>query len=219
MKRRYKLLLIILIGAIITFFININTKKDELNLVALGDSFCLGYIDNKTQGISFNDYLKERLIVDNYNNEFCKRNLTIDNLLNMLDKNTLGIKSNIPIQQVINNADILTLAIGIDEINYYAMYSNVNKDSFIDNYNKLIKYIRSFYNNRITIISLYPFNGIDKNTILDINNGIKRIAMDNNAEYIDIFAYALNKDYFYNNKTIYLNYRAHKNIAKTINNS
>ena len=99
------------------------------------------------------------------------------------------------------------------------MYSNVNKDSFIDNYNKLIKYIRSFYNNRIIIISLYPFNGIDKNTILDINNEIKRIAMDNNAEYIDIFAYALNKDYFYNNKTIYLNYRAHKNIAKTINNS
>lgn len=217
MKRRYKLLLIVLIGGIITFLININIKEEKLNLVALGDSFCLGYIDKKTPGISFNDYLKDKLKVNNYNNEFCSQNLTISALNNMLDKNTIGKKKKIPIKQIINQADLLTIAIGVDEFYYYSIFSNLDKNNYLKEYNKLIKNIRSFYNNRIIIISLYPFIGIDKNTILDINEGLKRIAMNNNTEYIDIFAYTLNKDYFYNNETIYLNYRAHKNIAKTIN--
>lgn len=219
MKRRYKLLLIVLSGMLITFLINISTNKEQINLVALGDSFALGYIDNKIVGISFNDYLKESINnLDSLNNEFCIRNITISSLNNLLDKNTLGKKTNIPIKQIINQADILTIAIGIDEFNYYNNYYNVddNIDIFLDEYTKLIDNIRTFYSKKIIIISLYPFNGITNNTILKINNGLKDISIKYKAIYLDIMAYSLNNEYFYTKDSIYLNYRAHKNIAKCI---
>ena len=74
MKRRYKLLLIILLGVIFTFLINFITVKDKINLVSLGDGFSLGMTPYNVAGPSFNDYLKENLENKNklgtYNNEF-----------------------------------------------------------------------------------------------------------------------------------------------------
>ena len=61
MKRRYKLLLIIIFGALLTFLINFITVKDKINLVSLGDGFSLGMTPYNVAGPSFNDYLKENI--------------------------------------------------------------------------------------------------------------------------------------------------------------
>ncbi len=61
MKRRYKLLLIILIGAILTIFINSLRVTSKTNLTSIGDGFSIGMTPYNVAGTSFNDYLKEKL--------------------------------------------------------------------------------------------------------------------------------------------------------------
>ena len=57
MKRRYKLLLIIVIGSVLAIVIYFQVHSSKLNLVAIGDGFSLGMTPYNVVGISFNDYL------------------------------------------------------------------------------------------------------------------------------------------------------------------
>ena len=59
LKRRYKLLLIILIGGAITFLINTTSVKSKIDLVSIGDGLSLGMTPYNVAGNSFNDYIKE----------------------------------------------------------------------------------------------------------------------------------------------------------------
>ena len=81
MKRRYKLLLIISVGALATILINFVTFKNKISLVSLGDGFSLGMTPYNVAGPSFNDYLKENLEsqkkLDSYNNEFSQAHLRL----------------------------------------------------------------------------------------------------------------------------------------------
>ena len=94
MKRRYQLLLIIVIGGIFTIIINSTSITSKISLVALGDGLSLGMTPYNVAGNSFNDYLKEELEnknkLDNYNNEFSKEDLTIHELNEFLEDNKIG---------------------------------------------------------------------------------------------------------------------------------
>ena len=82
MKRRYKLLLIILIGAILTFIINSLRITTKTNFVAIGDGVSIGMTPYNVAGKSFNDYFKEKLELKNdlasYNYDFSYQYLTIN---------------------------------------------------------------------------------------------------------------------------------------------
>ena len=137
MKRRYKLLLIILLGVIFTFLINFITVKDKINLVSLGDGFSLGMTPYNVAGPSFNDYLKEKLEKKNklgtYNNEFSIAHLRIHELNDYLEDNTLGKFTRIPIKQTIAAADIITLSIGLDEFADLSLQNNLTTEA-MENY-------------------------------------------------------------------------------------
>ena len=68
LKRRYKLLLIILIGGALTFLINTTQVKSKIDLVSIGDGLSLGMTPYNVAGNSFNDYIKEYL--ENKNKPF-----------------------------------------------------------------------------------------------------------------------------------------------------
>ena len=74
MKRRYKLLLIIIIGATLTIIINSLRVTSKTNLTSIGDGFSIGMTPYNVAGTSFNDYLKEKLEnkkdLGTYNYEF-----------------------------------------------------------------------------------------------------------------------------------------------------
>ena len=61
MKRRYKLILIIVLGAILTFIINSLRVSSKTNFMAIGDGFSVGMTPYNVAGTSFNDYLAEKL--------------------------------------------------------------------------------------------------------------------------------------------------------------
>lgn len=223
MKRRYKILLIIIIGIIITFIINFSVQDNKLSLVSLGDGFSLGMISYNTDGVSYNDYLKDYLDNKNklksYNSEFSKELYDIENLYNDLENNTLSVKTKTPLKQIISKANILTIGIGMDEIMDYHIKNKLNEErinNYLNYYSKLIKDIRTFYDKDLIILSLYPSFNIDKNIIYKINKNLESIAVLNKCKYIDITAIGLNKENYLDNTTYYLNYKGNKEIYNII---
>lgn len=223
MKRRYKLLLIIVAGIILTIFINSTNVISKTRLVALGDGFSLGMTPYKVAGTSFNDYLKENLEnsnnLENYNYEFSIAHQTIYELLNNLEKNTLGKTSRIPIKQTIAKADLITIAIGVDEFADKSLVEDITPDiidKYLEDMNKLLTEIRKFYDKKIIMIGLYEAYNFKKRDVIEINDKLKRICGKYNVIFFDCLGLSLNKEYYLDDTSYYLNYKAHKLIAKEI---
>ncbi len=222
MKRRYKLLLIILLGCLITIIIYFSATSTNKNIVALGDGLSLGMTPYHVAGLSFNDYLRDYLEnrhdLASFNQEFCAEHLTIDKLNTYLEKNVLS-KSNKPIKQIIDQADIVTLAIGLDELALISLQTN-DLDEYIANfiltYKNVLNEIRTFYQKDLIIIGLYPAYNLDKNTVITINQKLQELAVTFNTDFLDILAISLNKDYYLQPTSYYFNYQAHKLISQKI---
>lgn len=220
MKRRYKLLLIIVSGIIITILINSITLKNKITLVSLGDGFSLGMTPYNVAGSSFNDYLKEILDennkLDEYNNEFSQAHLKIHELNEILEDNTLGKFTRIPIKQTIAKAEILTISIGLDELADASLEGNITIDileNYLKEYNNLLETIRNFYDKKIIIIGLYPAYNFDRNDAIEVNNSLKKLAGEFNSQFLDILPFYLNNEYFLDKTSYYMNYKAHEKIA------
>lgn len=221
MKRRYKLLIIIFLGALITCIIYFSTQKEKTHIVAIGDGVALGMTPYNLVGISYNDYLKEYYESKNnlasFNNEFCISHLTIDKLLSYLEKNSKGAKTNKYLKQSIEQADILTLAIGVDEFADISLRTN-DYDKYITdyilNYKNVLSTIRSFYDKKIIILGVYPAAKFSKNETLIVNKELQKVAQNYKAEYLDLFALSLKKEYYLQPQSYYLNYKAHQKIFR-----
>ena len=220
MKRRYKLLLIIVSGIIITIIINSITLKNKITVVSLGDGFSLGMTPYNVAGSSFNDYLKEILDennkLDEYNNEFSQAHLKIHELNEILEDNTLGKFTRIPIKQTIAKAEILTISIGLDELADASLEGNITIDileNYLKEYNNLLETIRNFYDKKIIIIGLYPAYNFDRNDAIEVNNSLKKLAGEFNSQFLDILPFYLNNEYFLDKTSYYMNYKAHEKIA------
>ena len=220
MKRRYKLLLIIVCGCLITILLSKCSIKKEKYILALGDSISIGITPYNTKTKTFNDYLSEELHFY-LNQEFSSNFFSTHYLKDNLSDNVVGTKTNKPIQQIIKNAQIITIAIGMDELIYLTTNEKIEKDKenvFIENYEKIISYIRKLTDKNIFIISLYPYKLLTNNDVIEINNKLKNLAIKYKTKYIDILAISLNRDYYFKETDYHLNYKAHKIIAKHILN-
>lgn len=226
MKRRYKLLLIIVMGISLTILINVLTMKPKFYLTALGDGVALGVTSYQVVGLSFNDYLKDYYENKNepviYNHEFTEDSLTMEELKYAIKENKMGEESAIPLKQIIAKSNLVTLAIGMDEIVDYQLKDKLNDkriEDFLNDYNLFLKEIRTFYKNDLLVIGLYPTYNLDQNTVFSINKELQKIAANNSCKFIDITALALNPKYYSDNTSYYMNYKGHKAIYKIIRKS
>lgn len=223
MKRRYKLLIIILIGVVVTILINFVSVKNNLTLVSLGDGLSLGMTPYNVAGTSFNDYLKEKIEkkrrLGEFNNEFSKEHLTIRELNDYLEDNAIGSFTRIPIKQTLAKADIITIAIGLDEMADKSLVQNISGEQ-IDNYliemEKLFKSIRKFYEKNIVVIGLYPAYNFNKKDAIEVNSKLKNLCGKYNISFVDIIALSLNEKYYLEKNSYYMNYQAHSEIAKML---
>lgn len=219
MKRRYKLILIILIGTILTILINNIKVSSKTNFTAIGDGLSIGMTPYNVAGTSFNDYLKERLDVDNYNTEFSYEHQTIHELNESLFLNKIGTFSKKPIKQTLAKSSLITIAIGIDEFAEKSLVQDIDTiliDTYLKEINELLQSIRTFYKKDIILIGLYPAYNFSKSDAIEVNSKLKIICGKYNASFIDILAISLNSKYYLEPSNYYLNYLAHKEIAKLI---
>ncbi|MEG1506426.1 MAG: hypothetical protein RR478_02895 [Bacilli bacterium] len=223
MKRRYKLLLIITFGALLTIIINHFSVASKISFVALGDGLSLGVTPYSLVGPSYNDYLKDNLIennkLENYNFDFCLKHFKLDEINIMLEKNYVGKSKQKPIKQILASADLITIAFGEDELADISLKTKITKEyieNFINSYELLINNIRSFNDKQIIIVGLYPAFNMDKNTVITINEQLSKLAVKYKTNFLDILPVSLNNSYYLQSTSYYMSYKAHQVIANLI---
>lgn len=215
-----KLIIIVLLGGILSVIIYFYLKNDEITITAIGDGLSNGMTPYNIEGYSFNDYLKEEYIIShklkNYIYEFASAGITTKELIYDIKENKeLTIKNEpMEIQRAINEADILTIAIGMDEL----MNTKLTREAineFKNNLKELFGMIKMLNQNKIYIIGLYENKFKDALTINKINAIIRDTALTNGFVFVDITKIA-KPEYFLATDSYYLNYNGHKAIYKEI---
>jgi len=216
-----KLIIIVILGTILSVIIYFYTRNDEITITAIGDGLSIGMTPYDIEGYSFNDYLKEDYIVEhklkNYIYEFASAGMTVKDLIYDIKENKkLNIKNEtIEIQRAINEADILTVAIGIDELLKIKITSRV-REEFQENLKELFSMIKMLNQNKVIVIGLYNNKFQDALTTSRINAIIRDISLSNDFTFVDITDITNQKDYYLDKSSYYLNYEGHKAIYKEI---
>lgn len=224
MKRKYKLLIIIIISGMFTCLIyNIN-KSNKINIMAIGDGISSGETSFNIDGISYNDYLKEyfynKKILKNYNDDYSYKNNKINDLLQNINNNQNN--KNGFIKQLLNKADLITISIGEEELTKLAITNDLEYDyikTIINKYDNLINIIKEITESKIILIGFYENKYLDKSKIIILNSELSNIAKKYNIIFININDLLVNNDYFVSNNSYYFNYKGHIEIAKLIINS
>lgn len=218
-----KIILIALIGAILSVIIYINTKKEEINIVALGDGISLGMTPYNIEGYSYNDYLKdyykEKHILNNYYN-YSEFNLTAKELIYEIKENQkITIKNkDIEIQRAINEADILTLCIGMDELSVDKITKNMI-NAYKKDLEELLNMIKLLNNKKVIVLGLYTMKNEEELNIMKLNAIIKDFSIKNNFIFLDINNMLKEDKYYLDKNSYYINYEGHKRIYEEILNN
>ncbi len=223
---KFKIGLIILCGTLITIFIYFHTDNKKVSFLSIGDGIATGMTPYHIEGYDFNDYLSEYLNEQNnlkkYYKNFSETDETITTLLTKLNNNITSLDSKIKIKQAIKESKLITIALGMDELNTYAskkLLSSSKINNFISKYEELLKNFRKLNKNKIIVISLYETNILKKNKITLINEELKKLCSKYKITFIDITDIKNNSDYFTNPKSYYVNYKGQKFIFEKIKGS
>ena len=165
-----QIILTIFIGILMAFIIYKITYHEEMNFLALGDGISLGLTAYNVKGYSYNDYLKDyfedNTILREYISDFASVDETSKSLLNKISNNEL-VSNNMTIQQAISKAKIITISLGMDELNNLKTLKSKNISEYLTNMEKIIKMIRNINkNNQVIITSLYETFKLSKDNVL-----------------------------------------------------
>lgn len=191
------------------------TKNPKKNILALGDGLCLANSIYNVEGYSFNHYIKdyyyEKKLLNSFNDDFCKSNITVKELNSLILENQQLNKQSI--QYLLDNADVLTLAIGFDELKSHSKITNQIKKDFLHDYSILINNIMNISNAKILVIGYYPNYFKDAT---EISKKLQAFVENKNLEFINIEEISKNQNNFYDLRQSNLNINGHKEIFNKI---
>lgn len=220
---KYKILIIVIIGTIFTFVIYFSIDNTKINLLTLGDGLSTGMTAYHVEGYDFNDYLVEYLNEKNklhkYYKYFNETDETVNNLINKINNNISSVDQKVKIKQAIKEADIITIALGMDELNNYASKNNLGStkiNGYLKKYEELINLIRNLNNKKIFIIGLYSTNKINATKVEKINTSLYELSNKYNISFIDIANIIEYKDFYTLKNNYYLNYKGQQYIFESI---
>ena len=220
---KQKIGLTLILGIIITTIIYFNIDKDTLNFLALGDGISTGMTAYHIEGYDFNDYLTEYLNENNnlehYYKTFNETDESVTSLLNKINNNVESLERKIKIKQAIKQADIITIALGMDELNNYVLKNNLGStkiNGYLNKFSELLKILRNLNNKKIFVIGLYSSTHINKKTVEKINTELERLVKKEQAEFINISEITENSNFFPVKNNYYLNYKGQEYIYNKI---
>ena len=115
------------------------------------------------------------------------------------------------LKQAISKADILTIAIGMDELANIKINRTI-KEEFLHDMEELLSMIKMLNQYKVIVIGLYTWDKNDFLTIEKINASIRDIALTNGFEFLDINKIMMDKNYYLTIDSYYINYLGHKRI-------
>ena len=222
MKRKYKLILIILISVVFTYLIYFWNSDDKLNIVSLGDGIASGETSYNIDGLSYNNYIKDyyesKKLLKNYN-DYSNKNYKLSELINDIKNNIKDDNNELQMKQVLHNADLITICYGEEELTALENSDDLDTEKltkFLTSFESLLYLLKDISTSKIVIVGLYENQYLDKSDIIILNSELSNLANRFNAVFIDISELMLDKEYFLDNKTLYFSYKGHLEIANMI---
>ena len=219
-----KLLLIFLSATIITIFIYRLFHIEKVALLVIGDGVASGTTNYDIEGYSFNDYycdyLQEKNKFASITRTFTKKGISTKDFLTILSANNeFDLKEEkLTILQAIANSNLITIALGTDEI--IANSKLLTKEQIIynisNNMNQILKKIRAVSSKTIVIIGLYENNNYKDAIVETINYNYQVLSNKYDCIYIDTSEIINDSKYFPSNNSHYINYKGHKVISDSI---
>ena len=217
---RKKIILTILVGSVLTFFIYKIFYHEDMNIMTLGDGVGTGLTTYNVKGYSYNDYLKDyyekNSILKEYITEFSNAEETTETLILKLQNNYTLESTGLSITQAISKAKILTVSIGMNELSHKMEIETEELETYINNIEKIFKLLRIYNKKEIFLTSLYETSFLNNTKVTEINNRLKQLCDTYQVHYIDITDILKNKEYIFNNTSFYFNYRGHRYISEEI---
>lgn len=223
MRRKYKLLLIIIVSIIFAYLIYLLNKEDKINITSFGDGVSSGETAYHIDGISYNDYIKEyyesRQLLKDYNKDYSKINYKINDFLNDIENNHYNKTKDTFIDQIIYKSDIITMCFGEDELTKLSMTNDLTEENikrFLSSYDKTLDKMKKLTQAQIVVIGLYENDFLDKKNVIIINAELANIVNKYNNIFINIADLMLNEEYFLNKNSYYFSYLGHETLSKII---
>ncbi len=215
-----QIILTIIIAIILAFLIFKTTYHEEMNILTLGDGLAKGMTMYNVLGYSYNDYLRdyyeENSILRDYITEFASIDETTTTLINKINTNYQLKPSNLTIQQAISKAKIITICIGMEQLNNLKNIKAKDIDNYLKEMDQLLQKIRIFNKKQIILLSLYKTTKLKTEDINNINKTLNEISHKYQITFLDISYITNNNEYYFNPKNFYLNYKGHREIFKLI---
>lgn len=186
------------------YYLNISIDKNEYSY----DTYVKNYLENKNK-------------LEKYVNEFVNSNDRVTDIIYAIKENkavTINNKKQ-TIKNALIKADLVTLFVGLNDINYKVGYSSINDlydyaDSFLNDMNKLLKLVREYCKEDIILFGYYNSYGSYYDEYFDyINREVETLAKEYNIEFIPV-------DEIYNLdnhiESIWMNKQEHKTLSNSI---
>ncbi|MBR4618161.1 MAG: SGNH/GDSL hydrolase family protein [Bacilli bacterium] len=232
MKRYQKIIILIILSSTI-YLVYLFTDHKTITYLSLGDALSMG--ENSFGGITYGyeDYFTEYLSKDNetiHIDYYTSKNKNIEMLHNdiLQDKTIILDNNNYNIKKSLQESDIITISIGLNDLVYE--YSITNKLHLTDyEETRIVKYIynrfkslmseiRKYTKRKVYIIGYPEKNVIYKNLIKKLNNKYNEFTKKDNSIFINTNKLLNREQYFDNNNSLYPNTKGYEIIAQSLIN-
>ena len=181
---KIKAIVFLILVSLLIFLINYKNIDNEIYYVNIDSTNNLNYNKN------IEKYLKERKKLEKSVNQFSKQDYRTTDLIKDIKENKK--EQNQTIQNALIKADILTIYIGINDINY--KIGNTNKeelynytDQVLGDIDELLMLIRKYCKEKIYVIGYKNEQGISYNEYFNYTNKrLNEICKEYDIKYIEI---------------------------------
>ena len=223
-----KKIISILILFLSCYFIYNLTIDNKLFYLSIGDGIakgitCEGNVSVYNYTNSIKNYLTSKNKLKGFNNSFVDKDYRITDLLRIIKYKEEIVVNNdhISINELLKQADIVTISLGMNELYYKILVDNNNIYSYIDgmlsDMELLLKEVDRYNHKKVIVLGYYNTTN-DNNDIFNyINYKLKNIVDKRGFEFIDIDKIINNNtNYFTKNTNFYLNNEGYQKISQII---
>lgn len=223
-----KKIISILILFLSCYFIYNLTINNELFYLSIGDGMAKGITDEGNVSVynytdSIKNYLTNKNKLKGFNNSFVDKDYRITDLLRIIKyKEEIVVnKKHISINELLKQADIVTISLGMNELYYKILVDNNNIYSYIDgmlsDMELLLKEVDRYNHKKVIVLGYYNTTNNNKDIFNYINYKLKNIVNKRGFEFIDIDKIINNKTkYFTSDTNFYLNNGGYQKISQII---
>ena len=192
-----KKIISILILFLSCYFIYNITIDDELFYLSIGDGIAKGITDEGNVSVynytdSIKNYLTNKNKLKGFNNSFVDKDYRITDLLRIIKyKEEIVVnKKHISINELLKQADIVTISLGMNELYYKILVDNNNIYSYIDgmlsDMELLLKEVDRYNHKKVIVLGYYNTTNNNKDIFNYVNYKLKNIVDKRGFEFVDI---------------------------------